>query len=353
MGFFDFESAVAESAPSGARPPASRRPSPPATSRPAARPTGPTTPTRPASPTRPAPPAGRQPSGPPPQPAAREPGPNFIDRIGRGASQAADLGRIGLNIAQLFRRGGGAAPAPAPNTVADPPYPPPPAGAPAPVTATPADPSDTPADPATTTATPPPQAPATAPAPAAQQVALLLRALQQRQIPPLPGTPVPLVPGAPAGPPRAPAADGLALLRLILGNPQFQQAMWAGGPTGPPAPVVTLPMPPPRGAQRPRRTEIPIGAVLNAVALLAGQSLRELTEQTEEDAPDVPEYLVGEDGEFVVDPADPARRASLVTHLFRVSDATRRRRPEAVPRASPPSSMTDADAWARDAGFPM
>lgn len=205
---------------------------------------------------------------------------------------------------------------------------------------------------------PSPAAPPWAAGPNAQQLAWLLQALQQRQIPPLPGvSQAPALaaapPAAPPAPALAPAADGLALLRLILANPQFQQALAGGGPGGMPAPAMSLPMPPRPGTAQPRRTRIPIGAVLNAVALLAGQSLNELSEQTAEDAPDVPEYLVGEDGEYIVDPSDPPSRASLVAHYFRVSDAIRRRQPASAPRPTPPSPLTDADAWARDAGFPM
>ena len=97
-----------------------------------------------------------------------------------------------------------------------------------------------------------------------------------------------------------------------------------------------------------------MAAVLNAIALLAGEAMAEMNEQTAESAPEVPEYLIGEDGGFVVDPGSGPARAALVTHLFRISDAASRWPAQGAPPTrivrSPDSS---ADAWARDAGFAM
>jgi hypothetical protein len=80
----------------------------------------------------------------------------------------------------------------------------------------------------------------------------------------------------------------------------------------------------------------------------------ELNARTAEDDPEVPSYLVDEEGEFVVDPASPDDRAALVAHLFRVSDEARR----ADWRWSADGQLSDAgdehdesDVFAREAGF--
>jgi hypothetical protein len=115
---------------------------------------------------------------------------------------------------------------------------------------------------------------------------------------------------------------------------------------------VELPVPAPAAPRHVRSVPIPMGAVMNAIAALAGQSMTELNEYTREEESEVPEYLVDEAGEFVVDPASADDRAALVTHLFRLSDATQRsgrfpglnRRPARV-------DLDEHDQWARDAGF--
>ena len=74
----------------------------------------------------------------------------------------------------------------------------------------------------------------------------------------------------------------------------------------------------------------------------------EVNANTAEGDPEIPEYLVDDEGEFVVDPADADARAALVAHLFRI-DAKVRRNQETAVRSDTPDS--DADAWARDLGF--
>lgn len=184
------------------------------------------------------------------------------------------------------------------------------------------------------------------PAPDVGQLAGLIQALQQREIPALPGHAP-----APAAPAAAPQTDALALLRLIVSNPQFQQSLQQAATSGPAAPrTVPLPVPvgDPGGATRP--VPIPLGAVMNAIVTLAGQSMTELNAMSREDDPEVPEYLVSEDGEFIVDPASPEERAALVTHWFRVSDQTRQGAAE--PRnPSPENELDESDDWARAAGF--
>ena len=156
-----------------------------------------------------------------------------------------------------------------------------------------------------------------APASPFDHLTQLMQALQHRQIPQLPGAvQEPSTPMAPA-----PAADGLGLLRVILGNPQFQQALFGTHRAPLPSRQVSLPLPFPGAPHRARSAQIPLGAVMNAIATLAGQSMSELNAETTEDEPEVPPYLVGDDGDFLVDPANASDRAALVTHLFRMSEA--------------------------------
>ena len=93
---------------------------------------------------------------------------------------------------------------------------------------------------------------------------------------------------------------------------------------------------------------------MNAIAALAGQSMTELNESTPEDDPEVPSYLVDEDGEFVVDPASPDDRAALVAHLFRISDeAQRSGRFWTTQRSASrgDDELDESETWAREAGF--
>lgn len=193
-----------------------------------------------------------------------------------------------------------------------------------------------------------------APTPAGfDQIAALLQALQQRQIPALPGGPPP--PAAAAAPAAAPSPqpDAVGLLRLILTNPQLQHALRVG-PSGASPPPVQLPVPVPGAPTELRTTTIPMAAVLNALVALSGRAMTELNENASEDEPEVPEYLVGPDGDFLVDPASADDRAALVTHLFVLSDAARNsgRYPQlsgAPERAD--VELHESDEWARDAGF--
>jgi hypothetical protein len=192
------------------------------------------------------------------------------------------------------------------------------------------------------------------------QIAALLQALQQRQIPPLPGAvSQPVGALAPAMPPMRTAApppqtDALGLLRVILTNPQLQQAlqfMPAGAATPPP---VQLPVPTPAAPGQARPVQVPLGAVLNALVALSGRAMTELNENVSEEEPEIPEYLVGDDGDFLVDPASADDRAALVTHLFLLSDAAQRS--GWYPQLEGASDEADveldeSEEWARDAGI--
>jgi hypothetical protein len=190
--------------------------------------------------------------------------------------------------------------------------------------------------------------------------------MQQRQIPALPGSapqpgapqpaaPQPTAPPAAAPPAAAPQTDALGMLRMILTNPQFLQALQGtAAPGGQPAPPVQLPVPT-RAPGRPlRSSSLPLGAVLNAIFALSGHSLTELYEQGAEDEPEVPAYLVGDDGYFLVDPASADDRAALVAHLFRLNEAARQsgRYPQLEWRDDEADEMDESEAFARAAGFP-
>lgn len=181
------------------------------------------------------------------------------------------------------------------------------------------------------------------------QLAFLLQALQQRQIPPLPGA---AAPGAAQAPPQR---DGLGLLRLILTNPQFLQTLQSATSSVAARRTVSLPVPMASRPQQRRSVQIPLGAVMNAIAALASQSMAELNATTTEDDPELPSYLVDEQGEFVVDPADPTARASLVTHYFHANALADEG--EDVEQANrfyeTDAEMDESDVWAEEAGFTM
>lgn len=189
------------------------------------------------------------------------------------------------------------------------------------------------------------------PRPSFDRLAMLMQALQQRQIPPLTAA------GMGATPLGAPQADGLGLLRLIVSNPHFQQALQQAAMTGAgPAAPVSLPMPAAQPVGDLRSMHIPLGAVINAIASLTGPALMQLNARTSEADPEVPEYLVSEDGEFVVDPASSDDRAALVVHMFEVSDEAQRlaafreqQHQSSYDRAV--TELDETDEWARDIGL--
>jgi hypothetical protein len=144
------------------------------------------------------------------------------------------------------------------------------------------------------------------------QIDQLLLALRQRQIPALPG------PYASPAPTPAAAPDAMAMLRVILSNPQFLNALQSTAAPVPARPV-SLPVPVAATAPRLRQVPIPLGAVLNAIASLAGASMTDLSAASREDEPEVPAYLVDAEGAFIVDPASADDRAALVAHFFLLS----------------------------------
>jgi hypothetical protein len=184
------------------------------------------------------------------------------------------------------------------------------------------------------------------------------QALRQGQIPRLPGQmPGGMGAGTLAPPPMAPMpgarppADATALLAMFLALPQLQSALQSAAVLGPAGPrTMELPMPTagtPGGA---RNLQIPLGAVMNTLAALASRSMEELNASTQDSDPEIPDYLVGEDGRFLVDPASAAERAALLTHMVRVHQSAHRAGWFVEAREAG-EGLDEAEAWARDAGF--
>lgn len=145
--------------------------------------------------------------------------------------------------------------------------------------------------------------------------------------------------GTTAAAPDGPQLNATAMMALLLNNPQLIQAMQSAlvPQGGAPSVPVSLPNSQPGS--------IPLGNVMNALAQLAQVSTRELDALANEDDAEVPDYLLREDGSFVVDPASAQERAALVLQLLRMEAEGRR-------LTSMDGDVVDqSDAWARDAGF--
>jgi hypothetical protein len=147
-----------------------------------------------------------------------------------------------------------------------------------------------------------------------------------------------------------PPADATALLRMFLGLPQLQSALQSAAVLGPAGPrTMELPIPAADAPGGVRNLQIPLGAVMNTIATLAGRSMEELNASTQESDPEVPDYLVGENGEFIVDPGSAAERAALLTHMVRMHQAAHRAGWFEARESD--EELDEAEAWARDAGF--
>ena len=57
---------------------------------------------------------------------------------------------------------------------------------------------------------------------------------------------------------------------------------------------------------------------MNTIAQLAQASTRELYAMRSEDDPEIPDYLLAEDGDFIVDPESDEDRAALALLLLRI-----------------------------------
>jgi hypothetical protein len=120
--------------------------------------------------------------------------------------------------------------------------------------------------------------------------------------------------------------NSTALLQQLLSSPQLTTSLAqgiVGGITG--AREIALEIAGPEDTTE--TVKIPLGAVMNTISHLAGEAMLELNAITHESEPQVPEYLMGESGEFIVDPGNPAARAALVLDYFRRAQALQQRRP--------------------------
>lgn len=99
---------------------------------------------------------------------------------------------------------------------------------------------------------------------------------------------------------------------------------------------------------------IPMADVVNTISRLARASAVELHALDDEDAPEIPEYLVGEDGDYIIDPECPEAREALVLEYLRdQSEADRYAELSGWDdMAGGGGYDTDApEEWAREAGF--
>jgi hypothetical protein len=154
---------------------------------------------------------------------------------------------------------------------------------------------------------------------------------QPGQVPPLQSPPGPQAPPRPGGLPVGglggfsggvpnPQANAFAnmtgMLQQLMSNPQLQAALArgvVGGSNNRREVVLEI-----AGHEgNIEEVAIPLGAAVNAVAVLAHEALMELNASTHESDPEVPDYLVSESGEYIVDPARADHRAALVIEYFR------------------------------------
>ena len=165
---------------------------------------------------------------------------------------------------------------------------------------------------------------------------------------PSPGTPPPGygAPGAPGAAPGGPPVNATALMGLLLNNPHLIQAIQS-------APFVTQGGAPGVQVNVPDTApvSIPLGAVMNAIAQLAQASTRELNAMTSEGDSEIPEYLLAEDGEFIVDPASADDRAAVVLQWLRLEGEAQRCAESDGFIAADEMGMDESDVWAREAGF--
>jgi len=73
-----------------------------------------------------------------------------------------------------------------------------------------------------------------------------------------------------------------------------------------------------------RDVQIPAGAVVNAVAEIAIRAREELNTPSVLEDEGVPDYLIAENGDYIVDPTRRSERAALVWHLIRLEAEAQR-----------------------------
>lgn len=150
------------------------------------------------------------------------------------------------------------------------------------------------------------------------------------------------------------------MLRAIITNPQLHRSLQSPDVAG--RRSVQLPVPTVAAPQQMQQVQVPLATVLNTIFALSGQAVRESGEGIDEEASELPSYLLGDDGNFVVDPDNPDDRLALVAHLFRVSEEAQRHFPRtgrSNAGARPVNSrfheadgeLDECEEWARDAGI--
>ncbi len=153
-------------------------------------------------------------------------------------------------------------------------------------------------------------------------------------------------------PTRAPGRQPLnntAQFASLLNNPQIMQALRSALLRGREAALhvetdIVSGMP----------VEIPMSEVMKVLANLANEAAIELDALEGGDAAEVPEYLVGEDGELIIDPECAEEREALVLeNLILQGEFVRYAGLDGSVgmEGIAGSEMDDSEAWAREAGF--
>jgi hypothetical protein len=143
--------------------------------------------------------------------------------------------------------------------------------------------------------------------------------------------------------------NNTAQLASLLNNPQIMQALRSAlfrGREG------TLHIEADVSGGMP--VEIPMGDAMAAIARLAGESALELNTLAGEEAARIPDYLVSEDGEYIVDPAcDEARGALILENLRRQGEFDRYNalRGDVEIEGLADNEVDASEVWAREAGF--
>jgi hypothetical protein len=155
----------------------------------------------------------------------------------------------------------------------------------------------------------------------------------------------PRVVAQPGTPGRTPM-NYTAQFASLLSNPQIMQAIRSALFRGRQGALHI-------GAGR-TSARIPTGDVMATIARLARESALELNALAGEDAAEIPDYLISEDGEFVVDPEfDEDREALVLEYLRRQGEIDRYDEPggRVVIEGSAGNEMDESEVWAREAGL--
>lgn len=143
--------------------------------------------------------------------------------------------------------------------------------------------------------------------------------------------------------------NNTAQLASLLNNPRIMQALQAALFRGREGAIHVETDAPYRASE-----SIPLADVMDTIARLAQESALELNALAGEDAAEIPEYLINEDGEYVVDPECAEDREALVLgYLRRQGELKRYQELDGfVENEGGAGNETDAsEVWAREAGF--